>query len=171
MTIEITTAAEWLRLSHIDRWAIVLTATRQSVAEHTWRTWALVHLWGPVAGLTPDEQALAERYVLLHDMAEIRTGDMPTTIKTPEAKAAMAAFERQVLPELAEIEDGLPELVRAFVKFCDIAEAILYLKVNGLGKHAADVTCLLEQQLLAHRANTGLPEALYAEFTNTYHLT
>jgi 5'-deoxynucleotidase YfbR-like HD superfamily hydrolase len=171
MTVEITTAAEWLRLSHIKRWGIVLTAGTQSVAEHTWRTWVLVHLWGPCAGLTPEEQAQAERYVLLHDMAEIRTGDMPTTIKTPEAKAAMAAFERQVLPELAEIEDGLPGLVRAFVKFCDIAEAVLYLKVNGLGQHAADVTCLLERQLLSHRLQTGLPEALYDMFTDAYHAT
>lgn len=169
MSIEITSAAEWLRLSHIKRWGIVLTAGTQSVAEHTWRVWALVHLWGPLMSLTPEEQALAERYALLHDMAEIRTGDMPTTIKTPEAKAAMAEFERQALPELAALE--LPAHVADFVKFCDTAEAILYLNVNGLGHHARAVTKLLERQLHEHHRERGLPVDLFTTFTHTYRET
>jgi 5'-deoxynucleotidase YfbR-like HD superfamily hydrolase len=175
MSIEIKTAAEWLRLSHIDRWAIISTATRQSVAEHTWRVWALVHIWGPKCGLTAGEQAIAERYALLHDMPEIRTGDMPTTIKTPEAKAAMAAFERSALPELAQAEDGLPRHVADLVKACDTAEAILFLKVHGLGRHADDVRRLLEAQmsdrLSASALSDEVKETIATLFLDTYHDT
>jgi 5'-deoxynucleotidase YfbR-like HD superfamily hydrolase len=167
---EIKTAAEWLRLSHIGRWAIVLTATRQSVAEHTWRTWALVHLWGPIEGLPEADQWAAERYTMIHDLAEIRTGDMPTTMKTPEAKAAMVEFEHLCVPEL---DMELSPRAAALVKYADIAESILYLKVAGLGRHAEDVQRLLEGQLLEYLERSPLQnkEALHATFTDTYHDT
>lgn len=175
MSIEITTAAEWLRLSHIDRWAIVATATRQSVAEHTWRVWVLVHIWGPKCGLKPDEQALAEHYALLHDMPEIRTGDMPTTMKTPEAKASLAEFERQALPELAKIEGQLPQHVAEIVKACDTAEAILFLKVHGLGRHADNVRKLLEVQMSERLSKSALypevKETIATLFLDAYHDT
>lgn len=167
---EIKTAAEWLRLSHCPRWAIVLTATRQSVAEHTWRVWALVHKWGPVEGLPEADQWAAERYTLVHDLAEIRTGDMPTTMKTPEAKAAMVEFEHLCVPEL---DMELHPRATALVKFCDIAESILYLKVCGLGRHASDVQRLLEGQLSDYLERSPLEnrEVLHGIFTDTYHDT
>ena len=175
MSVEIKTAAEWLRLSHIDRWAIISTATRQSVAEHTWRVWALVHTWGPECGLTEEEQWVAERYALIHDVPEIRTGDMPTTIKTPLAKAQRMAFELEALPEIAVIKRELPSYVADLVKICDIAESILFIKVHGLGRHAQDVCKLLEVQMSDYISTSALPgaakETIAHLFLGTYHDT
>jgi len=171
MTIEITTTAEYLRLSHIKRFGIVKTADTQSVAEHSWRVGLLFIRWAPLVNLTEQEIADGLMYVMLHDIHEVRSGDMPTPTKSPELKALLDSYEDQIAPEVAGLKAKLTPTAAALIKACDIAEAVLYLKVSGLGKHAADVTCLLEQQLLAHRINTGLPEALYAEFTNCYHAT
>lgn len=147
MPIELLTTAEFLRASHISRWGIVQTSTRQSIAEHMWRVWQLVTHWGPMAGLNPMEQADAEHLALIHDLAEIRTGDAPTPHKTPELKAHLEQIEMQIAPEVVAHEQACSDKTRALVKFCDTAEAILFLHVNGLGAHARSVQDLLEQQM------------------------
>jgi 5'-deoxynucleotidase YfbR-like HD superfamily hydrolase len=147
MSIELQTTAEFLRASHITRWGIVQTATRQSIAEHMWRVWQLTVHWGPLAGLNPMEQADAEQLALTHDLAEIRTGDAPTPHKTAELKVHLDQIEAQIVPEVVAHEKACSDRTRALVKFCDTAEAILFLRVNGLGAHAASVQDLLEHQM------------------------
>jgi len=169
-------AADHLRASHIKRWGIVKTADTQSVAEHLYRVWTLVRMWGPLAGLTEDQQRLAEEWALLHDLPEIRTGDAPTPHKTPEIKAWLSQVEANISPEAAAIEHQIAgSAVGDFCKLCDTAEAILYLRVNGLGKHAQDVIRLLEEQMLARLERSKIEPAaqqqLVAVFTSTYHLT
>lgn len=169
-------AADWLRASHISRWGIVRTATTQSVAEHMWRVWSLVHQWGPLAGLTEQQQHLAEQWALTHDLAEIRTGDAPTPHKTPEVKTWLSQVEAEICPEAAAIEHQTTgTIVADFCKHCDTAEAILYLRVNGLGKHSQDVCRLLEEQMLSRLERSKIEPAaqrqLIAVFTSTYHLT
>ena len=169
-------AADFLRASHIKRWGIVLTADTQSVAEHLYRVWTLVHQWGPLAGLTEEDQRIAEQWALMHDLPEIRTGDNPTPHKTPIIKEWLAQVESDICPEASMLEHALAGTrVGDFCKFCDTAEAILYLRVNGLGKHAQDVTRLLEEQMLERLHQSALEPAaqkqLHAVFTSTYHLT
>lgn len=147
MSLEITKPSEFLRASHIDRWGIVQVAVRQSIAEHMWRVWQLVTHWGPLVGLNPMEQADAEHLALVHDLAEIRTGDAPTPHKTPALKKHLDAIEEQIVPYVTLHQQTCNERVLALVKFCDTAEAVLFLHVNGLGTHAADVQHLLEIQL------------------------
>jgi len=147
MSIELTTAAEFLRASHISRWGIVQTATRQSIAEHMWRVWQLVTHWGPVVDLNSAEQGDAEQLALTHDLAEIRTGDAPTPHKTPELKAHLSAIEAKIVPYVVLHERACSGRTLALVKFCDTAEAILFLQVNGLGRHAISVCELLESQM------------------------
>lgn len=150
-------AADHLKASYISRWGIIKTASTQSIAEHMWRVWCLVRLWGPSLGLTGDEQHLAESWALTHDLAEIRTGDMPTPHKTPEVKAHLAEIEAKICPAAAEIEEviaGTP--IADFCKLCDTAEAVLYLKTDGLGQHAQDVRNLLYGQMVARLERSRL---------------
>jgi 5'-deoxynucleotidase YfbR-like HD superfamily hydrolase len=150
MTLELKTTAELLRLSHISRWGIVQTAVHQSVAEHSWRVWALTKQWAQHVALTVEEKAWSSELALMHDIPEIRTGDCPTPAKTPEMKAILTATEHEIYPPLAKLEAEANRCSKDFVKFCDTAEAVLFLHVNGIGKHAKDVEELLKSQLKSH---------------------
>ena len=150
MSLEIKTTAELLRLSHIRRWGIVQTAVPQTVAEHSWRVWMLVRQWAQTAALTKEELAWAEELALLHDVPEIRTGDCPTPAKSPEMKALLTAVEAEIYPPLAALEKEANQCSKDYLKFCDIAESIIFLHVNGIGKHAKDVEKLLMKQAEDH---------------------
>lgn len=173
--LELKSVAEFLRASHITRWGIVQTARQQSIAEHQYRVWLLVQHWAPLAGLNVVEKRCASQLALIHDLPEIRTGDAPTPHKTPEVKAYLAEVERQILPELHQTEQHASARVKDFVKFCDTAEAVLFLRVNGLGKHAADVRDLLEQQMLDRLGHSAIDpacqQALIESFISTKHDT
>jgi len=154
MTNEIKTTAELLRLSHVSRWGIVQTAVRQSVAEHSWRVWCLVRQWAQTAALTVEELAWAQELALLHDVPEIRTGDCPTPAKSPEMKSLLTEVEAEIYPPLAKLEKEANGCTKDFVKFCDIAESVIFLHVNGIGKHAKDVEKLLMKQAEDHIKNS-----------------
>jgi 5'-deoxynucleotidase YfbR-like HD superfamily hydrolase len=157
--LELRSTAEFLRASHISRWGIVQTARPQNIAEHQYRVWLLVQQWATYAGLNIIEKRCASQLALIHDLPEIRTGDAPTPHKTPEVKAYLADVERQILPELHQLEQQASARVTAFIKFCDTAEAVLFLRINGLGKHAADVRDLLEQQMLDRLGQSAIDPA------------
>ena len=135
---ELTRASELLRLTHVSRWGIVRTAVPQDVASHSWRVWMLVHRWGP-AFLSPEEQKAAEHLALIHDVPEIRTGDVPTPAKTDDWKEMLKEEEYRVYPPLREAEENCSQRAKDLVHFCDKAESVAFLKVNGLGRHAREV--------------------------------
>ena len=165
-------AADHLRASHIKRWGIVRTADTQTIAEHLYRVWTLVRLWGPAVGLDEVQQRAAEDWALLHDLPEIRTGDAPTPHKTPEIKKWLSQVEAEISPEAHAAEHRIAgTMVGDFCKFCDTAEAILYLRVNGLGQHARDVADLLEEQMIARLADSGLGQPAREELVQSYMLT
>ena len=159
-TGQLTTAADYIRASHISRWGIVQTATRQNIAEHQYRVWALVRQWGRAINLEYAQQKWAEEWALHHDLPEIRTGDAPTPHKTPEVKAYLSKLEYEICPELKYIESELYAETKEFCKFCDTAEAVLYLRVNGLGQHATDVCRLLEDQMVQRLKKSTIPELI-----------
>ncbi len=146
--LQLTNLSEFLRASHIGRWGIVQTATPQNIAEHQWRVWMMVRTLGREIGLSPVDQKNAEDLALLHDLPEIRTGDAPTPHKSPELKKVLKEVEREICPEAIEAEDRCSKEAKELVKFCDTAEAILFLEVNGLGHHAKEVKTLLTFQMI-----------------------
>jgi len=160
-------AADFLKAQYISRWGIVNTAKQQSVAEHSYNVWVLVSLWGPDV-LNPKEMQCAKEYALTHDLAEIRTGDCPTPFKSPLIKEALDELEEEIYPQLP-----ITSKVRQLVKFCDTAEAVLFLRLYGLGKHAVDVQDLLAVQMWARLNETPFtPEQkqrLRDLFNDTFH--
>jgi len=167
-------AATLLRASHISRWGIVLTAKPQSIAEHMYRVWVLVHEWGIAIDLPMAEQFISERWAVTHDLPEIRTGDMPTPHKTPEVKAWLDQLEHDIYPPLTETH-RMSKAAATLCKFCDTAESILFLKINGIGQHAIDVRELLARQMWHRLYSSVLFESerqtLHDLFNNTYDQT
>lgn len=166
-------AADYLKASYIKRWGIV-NAPPQSIAEHQYRVWTLIRQWGPCIKLEDAYQKLAEEWALVHDLAEIRTGDAPTPHKTPEIKSWLQDVEHDVYPPIKMLESSIAGTEAAtFCKFCDTAESILYLKLHGIGKHAADVQELLSQQLRLRLESSDLSNdkcnTLLELFCDAYH--
>lgn len=136
-----------LRTSHVKRWQIVRVAREQTIAEHMYRVWVMVHKVCHAFGFTPEQRAAAERWALMHDQPEVITGDINTGVK----KAIRAAVPDS--DPLHHIELGIDEDYRAhylyikanmpealaLVKLCDMLEAIAFLKIEGMGQHAAEV--------------------------------
>lgn len=152
--MELRTTAEFLRASHISRWGIVATSKQQSIAEHMYRVWILCNTWG--AGLlSAEEQRDALDLALMHDLPEIRTGDNPTPHKSAEVKAILSEIEARILPALAALEGRISKRTKEFVKYCDTAEAVFFLRVHGVGEHARSVMDLLEVQMMERLNGCG----------------
>jgi len=156
MTIQITETYERLRASHISRWGIVKTTYPQNIAEHMWRVWLLCRDWGAAADMPEHVVRQACEFALVHDLAEIRTGDAPTPHKTPELKDLLEGIEAEIVPEVAAMEAAMCQEAIELWKFCDTAEAVLFLKVNGQGAHAYDVQHLLAEQMKRRLARSVL---------------
>ena len=94
---------EKMRVAHVKRWQIVRTAREQTLAEHLYRVWLLVRELGPLVGLTPDEVRAAENFALLHDLPEIKTGDIATPVKSmlPPLDHIESAFSHEHLDAMA----------------------------------------------------------------------
>ena len=128
---------EKMRVSHVTRWQIVRTARHQTLAEHLYRVWLLVREFGPKVGLTPDEVRCAENFALLHDLPEIKTGDIATPVKSmlPPLDHIEAQYSHEHLDAMAACNRKSLKLV----KLCDLIEAACFLAVEAMGQHAVKV--------------------------------
>lgn len=128
---------EKMRVSHVKRWQIVRTAREQTLAEHLYRVWLLVREFGPRVGLSPDEVRAAENFALLHDLPEIKTGDIATPVKSmlPPLDHIESAFSHEHLDAMASCTRKSLKLV----KLCDLIEAATFLAVEAVGQHAMQV--------------------------------
>lgn len=92
--------------------------TRQTVADHTWHVMRVyVQLFG-----TPRPEVW--EYMLWHDVAELKTGDLPFPVKArnPALRAAIVSIEDQALTDMGiKIPEITPE-ERNLVKIADFLE-------------------------------------------------
>lgn len=96
---------------------------RPTVGHHTWRTMVILH-WLYSPGLPPSNMTYA---LLIHDMPELWTGDMPGDVKGDYPEVA-AMFTR--LDEAFEAKHELVTWVtpseQCLVSYCDRADLTLY---------------------------------------------
>jgi len=143
--------AQRLRMGHIGRWHMVRTHREQTLAEHV----ALVQLIAldVAARFAPGDRRLERQvmeWALWHDMPEVVMGDISPPFKT------MLSHRYPTL--LAEIEDGLDatyvrirretsEIADLIVKFADLLEARNFIRVEGAGRRAREITLDIEQSI------------------------
>jgi 5'-deoxynucleotidase YfbR-like HD superfamily hydrolase len=142
------TTSEQLRAAHVRRWHIVQVAREQSLAEHMYCVAVIAGALAAKmnwAGLLHANKKLdLLNWALWHDIAEVRTGDMPTPFKR-----ALESVAGEGVVEKAEsfIDNDLGGMYRtvkgteveAIVKLADLMEALKFLGENGLGIHAQQV--------------------------------
>ena len=91
------------RMKYIDRWALMRNTRKESLAEHTLETAFIAHALAVIENRRFGGNVNAEKAALLalfHDVPEIITGDLPTTIKY---------YNRQIKQIYNEIEDAASE--------------------------------------------------------------
>lgn len=148
------TLEESLRLSYIKRWAIIEMSRQQSVAEHSWNVAAISMAICKRAGIDPREAVL---WAVFHDLSEIVTGDIPSSLKSdPNNKAALSLIERGAAPELSMAANRHPPSA-AIVKVADMIDAIQFAERFCEDTRRDQIIAEMEGRL--HRAAEAMAEA------------
>jgi 5'-deoxynucleotidase YfbR-like HD superfamily hydrolase len=119
------------------------TIQNQTVGEHCWQV-ALVYqqIWGELS-------SPVERFIRLHDAAELVTGDIPfpTKSKNPDLKTAIEAVEFKALEAMDLYVPVLHPDVKRRIKICDLFEMMLFGMVERqLGNLLAEPIILRTRQ-------------------------
>lgn len=130
-----------LTLSVVPRWAIVPHLRAQSVSDHTFRV--LIIVWELADRLGVEMSADAFKYVLAHDGAESRSGDIPTPFKRHVelelAEKAACPWTTEVIP----LTGGVAGVIAA----ADLIEALTFIRMWGIGHHSQEVAASLYADL------------------------
>lgn len=127
-----------LRLRNIWRYNVVNIARRQSVAEHSYLTWSIgMHLYDKfVVDFESLERANLSEALLLHDVEEAWSSDIPANLKVELEKAAPGALKRatRALSGLSGAGAAMyatGHWTETLVKAADATEAVLFCLENG----------------------------------------
>ena len=128
-----------LNLTAVPRWTIVPVRRSQTVAEHTFRVLVIANELASRLGVILDSAVLWS--IIIHDAAESRTGDIPSSFKAALSDGdILRRAERHACPWLV-LHDCDPLYdnagVRAIVKAADLVESFTYLQLWGLDNQRA----------------------------------
>lgn len=119
-----------MRLSYIKRWGIIEMSRVQTVAEHSYNV-AMIS-GSLVSDLSRSKIQLPARlmesvinWALLHDLPEIATGDIPSSLKG-SIKEAVDKAEKDMFPQWHGHKMSLSDTVKDIVKIADYVDAIQY---------------------------------------------
>ena len=163
---------QMLRLSSISRWQIVETLKPQSVAEHSYRTWILARdLYNAMEDVNHNsfEQDSVFLWALEHDVEEVASGDIPSTVKDVLEELSPGITDK--LKERLLNDMGLQTVASkmrvlkntysaTIVKIADIVESVIFIKRYAL--HPTDSSRVrghLNNKLteVFHTAHTRFP--------------
>ena len=149
------TIPELMRASHVKRWQIVLTSRPQSLAEHSFNVAMLaqsIAMRCEDAFLSSEQMFELVNWALLHDIIEIRTGDLATPFKDKLRKIG----GDDILDRAeSDFDLGYSTLkqkykgteIEAIVKCADMVDAIYFLGESGLSQQSVRVEWQLRKEL------------------------
>ncbi len=136
------------RSGHVTRWHSVRCARSQTLAEHHYLVAMIAReLMQRIFGdrLSAETRLCVLEYALLHDAPELLMGDLPSPLKRRIADIAGAAdplvrIEQEIAPEINERRNALQgTALVVIVKLADLMDACLFIREEGIGRHAAAV--------------------------------
>ena len=132
-----------LRASHVKRWHLVETIKPQTVAEHSFNVCLISE---EICTVLQFPQELCDRvveYAIHHDIPEVLYGDIPTP-----TKAYLNCDNLDYLSQLADPKSQTTvHLVSSVVKLADTVEAVMFLHMYGVGRHAQHVAAQLKSRV------------------------
>ncbi|QGU32597.1 YfbR-like 5'-deoxynucleotidase [Thermochromatium tepidum] len=167
------------RSGHVTRWHSVRCARNQTLAEHHYLVAMIARellrrLFGP--DLSAETRLRVLEYALIHDTPELLMGDLPSPLKQRIAEIAgernpITRIEGELSPELIEYRRALAGSPLAeIVKIADLMDACLFIREEGIGRHAALVAdkceALLRQRI--QDASARFPELNWDQVLSLY---
>lgn len=136
---------DFYRTHLVERFNIVHTHRRQTIAEHHAMVTLLVGIIADKLNVTDDRtRHLLLLWASVHDLPEVITGDIPTPVK--------GAFDKQKLIKIEDLSGGYylkskrkvmnspsKDLIIAITKIADMMDATFFLNEYGYGDHARTV--------------------------------
>lgn len=141
------------RSGHVTRWHSVRCARGQTLAEHLYLVTMIAReLMQRILGdrLAPETRLRVLEYALMHDAPELLMGDLPSPLKRRIAEIAgdadpLARIEQEIAPEVCERRAALQGSALAYiVKLADLMDGCLFIREEGIGRHAEAVAAKSE---------------------------
>jgi 5'-deoxynucleotidase YfbR-like HD superfamily hydrolase len=163
------TLRQKLRAGHVKRWQIVRVAREQTIAEHMYKVNLIANELSMRIGLPETQLAYVNEWALIHDLPEVIMGDIATPTKAGIYRVTgnadvIKSIEYSVDDQYKNlhqfIEKNYP-VVLTIVKISDLIEAVEFLAVEGMGKHAMAVKDILSNSI---REQTKLAALGYPEY-------
>ena len=125
-----------LRAGSVKRFHIVNTTRVQTLAEHQYNVAIFAAEICRLMGFDDQTIASVTQLALLHDIGEVRTGDIPT----PTKKVLRGAFGSDFDGVLAQFDavdvSDLPAHIKAILKCADYLDSMFFLGEHKVGRHA-----------------------------------
>lgn len=140
-----------LALCHVPRWSIVPVLRSQSVGEHSFRATIIYLEMCSNLDLAVDIRGLC--WVLIHDGAESRTGDVPAGCDSTPLESDVCAWWHRSKSIVSDRD-------RDLVKVADYIETASYVTMYGVGSHAAGVAWEARERALLKAEQAGRDHGL-----------
>ncbi|MBK1718498.1 YfbR-like 5'-deoxynucleotidase [Thiocystis violacea] len=136
------------RSGHVTRWHSVRCARGQTLAEHHYLVAMIAReLMGRLLGeaVSAETRLLVLEYALTHDTPELLMGDLPSPLKRRIAEIAgdqdpLARIEHEIAPDIVARKAALQGSALAYiVKLADLMDGCLFIREEGIGRHASIV--------------------------------
>lgn len=152
------------RLSDLKRYNNMPRIKSESLAEHQYYCGLiLIKLKEYITNVTYSEYCILLQYLLVHDIGELYTGDIPHNVKQdyPDLRYMLEEIEYEKLSslgfsELAESIEKNTDLKTLF-KLCDTIQVVQYCEnEKRLGNHSTEIDEILETafNLVTRQVNT-----------------
>ena len=112
-----------LRLSIVKRWGIIDMMKTQSVAEHSYNVAVIATALADSRGWDDHKIAMLGMVAIIHDINEVFTGDLPTTLKRGVLGDFIRIYERNNLPG-PDLEEVLETEEYHILKIADCVDAL-----------------------------------------------
>lgn len=142
---------DMMRAQHTMRWTIVPTVRPQSVAEHSFNVAIIAERIAVLSGMSLDLAKLRSAS-LLHDIAEVVTGDLPTPTKS---RMRDLGFDPNRMDDTITKSELLPTQYRVIIKAADLMESIHFLTNFGCSKRTEKVLSNLKDSYSTFIINIG----------------
>lgn len=122
-----------MRSSHVKRWHMVDTLKSQSLAEHAFNVASYAAFLADRRG-TPKKEVLWA--ALYHDISEVMTGDLVPVLKR------VIKYDDPIEAKLTYMGEPTAtknEEIHEIVKLADMVDAVHFLHLYGVGKHAEEI--------------------------------